>query len=37
VAVQRSDFRSLLDGGVDALIASLKKKIATLSDNSITP
>jgi len=36
VAVQRSDFRSLLtNGGVPALVASLQKKIASLSDGSL--
>src|SRR6185312_11348100 len=36
VAVQRSDFRSLLaNGGVPALQASLQKKIASLSDGSL--
>jgi phospholipid transport system substrate-binding protein len=35
-AVQRSDFRALLSGGhADALIASLKGKIATLSGGTI--
>ena len=37
-AVQRSDFRSLLQGGnADALIASLKKKVDTLSGGAIKP
>ena len=37
-AVQRSDFRSLLaDGHGDALIASLRQKIATLSGGTIKP
>ena len=32
VAVERSDFRSVLEsGGADGLIASLKQKIASLS------
>lgn len=36
VAVQRSDFRSLLSsGGVPALQASLQKKISSLSDGSL--
>jgi phospholipid transport system substrate-binding protein len=36
VAVQRSDFRSLLNrGGVPALIASLQTKVASLSNNSV--
>jgi phospholipid transport system substrate-binding protein len=36
VAVQRSDFRSLLaNGGVPALQASLQKKITSLSDGSL--
>lgn len=36
VAVQRSDFRSLLaNGGVPALMASLQKKITSLSDGSL--
>ncbi len=34
VAVQRSDFRTLLTGGdADALIASLRTKIADLSES----
>jgi phospholipid transport system substrate-binding protein len=37
-AVQRSDFRSLLaSGNADALIASLQKKVETLSGGSIKP
>jgi len=37
-AVQRSDFRRLLESGNGtALIDSLRKKVATLSDGSITP
>jgi phospholipid transport system substrate-binding protein len=37
-AVQRSDFRSLLEsGGGAALIDSLRKKVATLSGGSIAP
>lgn len=37
-AVQRSDFRSLLSSGnADALIASLQKKVGTLSGGAITP
>jgi phospholipid transport system substrate-binding protein len=37
-AVQRSDFRSLLAAGnADALIASLRQKIATLSGGTIKP
>jgi phospholipid transport system substrate-binding protein len=37
-AVQRSDFRSLLSGGnADALIASLQKKVDTLSGGAIKP
>ena len=37
VAVQRSDFHSLLaSGGAPALIAGLKKKVATLSGNTLT-
>ena len=36
VAVQRSDFRSLLtNGGVPALMASLQQKISSLSDGSL--
>lgn len=36
VAVQRSDFRSLLaNGGVSALVASLQRKISSLSDGSL--
>ena len=36
VAVQRSDFRSLLtNGGVPALMASLQRKISSLSDGSL--
>jgi phospholipid transport system substrate-binding protein len=37
VAVQRSDFRKILAGGdADALIASLKRKIADLSDGALS-
>jgi phospholipid transport system substrate-binding protein len=37
VAVQRSDFRKILVGGdADALIASLRQKIADLSDGALT-
>jgi phospholipid transport system substrate-binding protein len=37
-AVQRSDFRSLLSGnGATALIASLKKKVDSLSGGTVTP
>lgn len=37
VAVQRSDFSSLLtSGNATALIAALKKKVATLSDHTLT-
>jgi phospholipid transport system substrate-binding protein len=37
VAVQRSDFYSVLSsGGADALIVALKKKIATLSGNTMS-
>lgn len=37
VAVQRSDFRKILaSGDVDALIASLKRKIADLSDGALS-
>ena len=36
VAVQRSDFRALLaSGGPDALVASLKDKVATLSGHTL--
>ena len=36
VAVQRSDFRAVLtSGGADALVASLKEKIATLSGHTL--
>ncbi len=36
VAVQRSDFRKILAGGdADALIASLKRKVADLSDGAL--
>jgi phospholipid transport system substrate-binding protein len=36
VAVQRSDFRKVLEGGdADALIASLRRKIADLSDGAL--
>ena len=37
VAVQRSDFRSLLAGGADRLIASLQSKIDTMSGGTIKP
>ena len=38
VAVQRSDFRSLLEnGGPDALVASLRKKVADLSGGAGVP
>ena len=37
VAVQRSDFRSLLAGGPDKLIASLQSKIDTMSGGTIKP
>ena len=38
VAVQRSDFRSMLaSGGPDALVASLKKKVADLSGGAAVP
>jgi len=37
VAVQRSDFRSLLEGGADKLIASLKAKVEKLSDGTVKP
>ncbi len=39
VAVQRSDFRALLGtgGNADALIASLQKKVATLSGGAMKP
>ena len=36
-AVQRSDFRALLAGGPDRLIASLQQKIDTMSGGTITP
>lgn len=37
VAVQRSDFHSLLaSGNAPALIAGLKKKVSTLSDNTLS-
>jgi phospholipid transport system substrate-binding protein len=37
VAVQRSDFRKILASGkVDALIASLRRKIADLSDGALS-
>lgn len=36
-AVQRSDFRSLLAGGADKLIASLQQKIDTMSGGTIKP
>ena len=34
VAVQRSDFRAQLEGGPDALLATLRKKVADLSGNA---
>jgi phospholipid transport system substrate-binding protein len=37
VAVQRSDFRSLLEGGVDKLIDSLKAKVDKLSGGTVHP
>ncbi len=37
VAVQRSDFRSLLAGGADKLITSLQSKIDTMSGGTIKP
>ncbi len=37
VAVQRSDFRAQLEGGPDALLATLKKKVANLSGNASAP
>jgi phospholipid transport system substrate-binding protein len=37
VAVQRSDFRALMDQGADALIASLQAKVDKLSGSTITP
>ncbi len=38
VAVQRSDFRSVLaDGGPDALIRSLGRKVTSLSDGHMQP
>ena len=38
VAIQRSDFRSVLaDGGPDALIASLGRKVTSLSDGHMQP
>jgi phospholipid transport system substrate-binding protein len=37
VAVQRSDFRKILSGGdPDALISSLRRKIADLSDGALS-
>jgi len=36
-AVQRSDFRSLVAGGADKLIASLQAKVDTLSGGTIKP
>ena len=37
VAVQRSDFRKILaSGDADALIASLRRKIADLSDGALS-
>jgi phospholipid transport system substrate-binding protein len=37
VAVQRSDFRSLLEGGAGKLIDSLKAKVVKLSGGTVTP
>ncbi len=37
VAVQRSDFRSLLAGGPAALVASLHKKVLDLSGGALVP
>ena len=37
VAVQRSDFRAQLEGGPDALLATLKKKVADLSGGANVP
>ena len=37
IAVQRSDFRSLLSGGPDALVASLHKKVVDLSGGASVP
>ena len=37
VAVQRSDFRSLLAGGADKLTASLQAKVDTMSGGTIKP
>ena len=37
VAVQRSDFRAQLEGGPDALLATLKKKVADLSGGASVP
>ncbi len=37
VAVQRSDFRALMEQGVGALIASLTAKVDTLSGSTIKP
>jgi len=37
VAVQRSDFRSLLEGGADKLIDSLRAKVDKLSGGTIHP
>ena len=38
VAVERSDFRSALEnGGADALISELSKKVSSLSDGQIQP
>jgi phospholipid transport system substrate-binding protein len=37
VAVQRSDFRALIDQGAGALIASLQAKVDTLSGSTIKP
>jgi phospholipid transport system substrate-binding protein len=37
VAVQRSDFRGLLEGGVDKLIDSLKTKVQKLSGGTVRP
>jgi phospholipid transport system substrate-binding protein len=36
-AVQRSDFRTLLDGGVDKLISSLQAKVETMSGGTVKP
>ncbi len=37
VAVQRSDFRSLLEGGPSALVDSLRRKVADLSGGAGVP